>query len=86
MGILKRLVVTRLPAEAAQALRLDAGVSAWSPLVGGGVAAATVAGLHVHTPQGRILDREWSPVRRVKDALRDEAGAGFDTVRDADPA
>jgi hypothetical protein len=67
MGILRKFTPNRLPAEAARALGLDVGtrVLAWSPLVGGGVAAATVDGLHVLTPQGRTLHREWAQVRRA---------------------
>lgn len=67
MGILRKFTPNRLPAEAAQSLGLDAGtrVLAWSPLVGGGVAVATVDGLHALTPQGRTLHREWAQVRQV---------------------
>jgi len=67
MGILRKFTPNRLPAEAAAALGLDARtrVLAWSPLAGGGVAAATLDGLHVLTPQGRALHREWALVRQV---------------------
>jgi hypothetical protein len=64
---LRKLTPNRLPAEAAEALGLAGGtrVLAWSPLMGGGVAAATVDGLHVLTPQGRALHREWALVRQA---------------------
>lgn len=67
MGILRKFTPNRLPGEAAEALGLDAGVRvlAWSPLAGGGVAAATVDGLHVFTPQGRAVHREWALVRQA---------------------
>jgi hypothetical protein len=37
-------------------------VLAWAPLAGGGVAAATVQGLRVRTPQGRLVRRPWTDV------------------------
>ena len=37
-------------------------VLAWSPLEGGGVAAATVEGLRARTPQGRFVRRPWTDV------------------------
>jgi hypothetical protein len=37
-------------------------VLAWSPLAGDGVAAATVEGLRVRTPQGRLVRRPWTDV------------------------
>jgi hypothetical protein len=64
---MRRFTADRLPAAAAAALQLDAGerVLAWSPLVGGGVAAATVRALHVLTPQGDVLRRDWAQVRQA---------------------
>ena len=52
-----------LPAE----LAADLGVTgervlAWSPLAVDGVAAATVDGLRVRTPQGRLVQRPWTDV------------------------
>ena len=35
---------------------------AWSPLAGDGVAAATVEGLRIRTPQGRLVRRPWTDV------------------------
>lgn len=37
-------------------------VLAWAELAGGGVAAATVQGLRVRTPQGRLVRRPWTDV------------------------
>jgi hypothetical protein len=37
-------------------------VLAWSLLAGGGAAAATVDGLRIVTPQGKLIDREWLEV------------------------
>ena len=56
-----------LPADAAAALALADGahVIAWSPLVGGGFAAATRERLHVLTPQGQLLARPWVEVERA---------------------
>jgi hypothetical protein len=52
-----------LPADDATQLGVeDERVLAWSPLVGGGVAAATVQGLRVRTPQGRLVRRPWTEV------------------------
>src|SRR5918911_1801507 len=52
-----------LPAEAAAELGVqDERVLAWSPLAGGGVVAATVQGLRVRTPQGRLVRRPWTDV------------------------
>ena len=64
---MRKFVANRLPADAAAALQLDAGqrVLAWSPLAGGGVVAATVQALHVLTPQGLALHREWADVRQA---------------------
>ncbi len=67
MGLLDRLRAARRPAlpdDAAQALGLAEGerVLAWSPLAGGGVAAATVAGLRVVTPRGQVVRRPWVEV------------------------
>jgi hypothetical protein len=74
VGILRRFVPNRLPVEAAQALELGVGerVLAWSPLAGGGVAAATVEGLHVRTPTGGTLHGEWAQVLQAAW----EAGSG----------
>src|SRR3954465_3615753 len=55
----------RLPLPAAAAADLEVGdarVLAWSPLYGDGVAAATVQGLRVRTPQGRLVRRPWTEV------------------------
>ena len=53
----------RLPAEAAEQLGVAGErVLAWSPLAGDGVAAATVEGLRVCTPQGRLVRRPWTDV------------------------
>jgi hypothetical protein len=52
-----------LPGDAAADLELgDERVLAWSPLHGDGVAAATVQGLRVRTPQGRLVRRPWTDV------------------------
>jgi hypothetical protein len=52
-----------LPAEAAEQLEVAGErVLAWSPLAGNGVAAATVQGLRVRTPQGRLVRRPWTEV------------------------
>ena len=52
-----------LPADAAADLEVGGErVLAWAPLHGGGVAAATVAGLRVRTPQGRLVRRPWTDV------------------------
>src|SRR5918911_4984035 len=52
-----------LPAEDAAALSVeDERVLAWSPLAGEGVVAATVQGLRVRTPQGRLVQRPWTDV------------------------
>ena len=37
-------------------------VLAWAELAGGGVAAATVEGLRVRTPRGRVVRRPWTDV------------------------
>lgn len=67
VGIMRRLARHRLPPDAQRALGLGVGerVLAWSPLAGGGVAAATVSGLHVLTPQGQVLNREWAQIRQA---------------------
>ena len=52
-----------LPADAAAQLGVEAErVLAWSPLAGDGVVAATVQGLRVLTPQGRLVRRPWTDV------------------------
>lgn len=52
-----------LPQEHAEALEIGAErVLAWSPLTGDGVVAATVQGLRVLTPQGRLVRRPWTDV------------------------
>ena len=53
-----------LPAGAAAALQLDPAerVLAWSGLVGGGFAVATLDGLRMITPQGRRIARPWTDV------------------------
>jgi len=53
-----------VPAELAGALELTRAdrVLAWSPLVGGGAAVATVAGLRVLTPRGTTVTGSWSEV------------------------
>jgi hypothetical protein len=52
-----------LPAEGAERLGVvGERVLAWSPLAGDGLAAATVEGLRVHTPQGRLVRRPWTDV------------------------
>jgi len=62
----KRFVRRRrpLPDEAAAALGLDGSdrVLAWSLLAGGGAAAATVEGLRIATPRGKLINREWLEV------------------------
>jgi hypothetical protein len=59
-----RLKRPSLPAEAAAAMELDPAerVLAWSALVGGGFAVATVDGLRLVTPQGRRIARPWTEV------------------------
>ena len=55
-----------LPAEAARALGVqDERVLAWSSLPGDGVAAATVQGLRVLTPMGKLIRRPWVDVSHV---------------------
>lgn len=66
VGFLSRLRPARrpgLPAEAAAALELEAGerLLAWAGLPGG-FAAATVEGLRVLTPRGRLVRRPWVDV------------------------
>jgi len=53
-----------VPAEFAGELGLGPGdrVLAWSPLVGGGVAVATMADLRILTPRGRHLIHPWVDV------------------------
>jgi hypothetical protein len=52
-----------LPPENAAELGVeDERVLAWSPLTGNGIAAATVQGLRVRTPQGRLVRRPWTDV------------------------
>jgi hypothetical protein len=65
--IFRRFSSSRLPADVAAALPLEPGdrVLAWSPLTGGGAAAATVTGLRVLSPTGRTLAREWAQVRQA---------------------
>jgi len=62
----KRFVRRRrpLPTDAAEALGLDGSdrVLAWSLLAGGGAAAATVDGLRIVTPRGKLISREWLDV------------------------
>ena len=50
-----------MPAELLQALGLGPGerVLAWSSLVGGGAAAATIRGLRIITPRGKLISRSW---------------------------
>jgi hypothetical protein len=64
---MRRFAANRLPADIMQELKLGPGerVLAWSPLVGGGAAAATVGGLHVVTPLGQSLQRPWAQVRQA---------------------
>jgi hypothetical protein len=53
-----------LPAEVAQALELGPGdrLLAWSSLVGGGAAAATVRDLRIVTPRGKRMVHSWVDV------------------------
>ena len=52
-----------LPTENAAELGVeDERVLAWSPVAGDGVVAATVQGLRVRTPQGRLVRRPWTDV------------------------
>jgi hypothetical protein len=53
-----------MPAEAAEALGLSGSqrVLAWSLLAGGGAAAATVEGLRILTPRGKLIARDWLEV------------------------
>jgi hypothetical protein len=50
-----------MPPELVSALELGPGerVLAWSSLVGGGAAAATIAGLRILTPRGKLISRTW---------------------------
>jgi hypothetical protein len=60
-----RRAVRRPPLPAKDAAELgveDERVLAWSPLAGEGVVAATVQGLRVRTPQGRLVQRPWTDV------------------------
>lgn len=56
-----------LPEEVRRLLGLPgpARVLAWSPLVGGGWAAATPAGLHALLPSGALVDRPWTDVQHA---------------------
>ena len=56
-----------LPDEARALLGLSADerVLAWSTLVGGGWAAATIPGLRALLPTGALLDRPWTDADRV---------------------
>jgi hypothetical protein len=53
-----------LPAEVAQALELGRGerLLAWSSLVGGGAAAATIKDVRIVTPRGKKIIRPWVQV------------------------
>jgi hypothetical protein len=53
-----------MPTEAAAALGLGGSdrVLAWSLLAGGGAAAATVDGLRIVTPRGKLIARDWLDV------------------------
>ena len=52
-----------LPAQEAEALGVAGEkVLAWATLAGDGAAAATVEGLRVRTPQGRLVRRPWTEV------------------------
>jgi hypothetical protein len=53
-----------LPEDLARTLGVDGDehVLAWSALAGDGVAAATVDGLRILTPQGRLVRRPWTDV------------------------
>jgi hypothetical protein len=52
-----------LPPENAAELGVeDERVLAWSPLVGNGIVVASVQGLRVRTPQGRLVRRPWTDV------------------------
>ena len=62
---LGRRPARRPPLPPADAETLDVTrerVLAWAPLAGEGVAAATVEGLRVRTPQGRLVRRPWTDV------------------------
>ena len=50
-----------MPPELALALELGPAerVLAWSSLVGGGAAAATIMGLRILTPRGKVISRTW---------------------------
>jgi hypothetical protein len=50
------------PEDAAELGVEDERVLAWSPLAGNGIVAATVQGLRVRTPQGRLVRRPWTDV------------------------
>ena len=64
---------TELPADAAEALGVSGErVLAWAELPGGGVVAATVQGLRVRTPQGRLVRRPWTDVDHA--AWDDDSG------------
>ncbi len=64
MRFVRRRGHPALPDDAARDLGIEGGerVLAWSPLVGGGVAAATRARLYVRTPQGHVVARPWTEV------------------------
>ncbi len=64
-GLRRRRPARRPPLTAEAAAELGVAgerVLAWSPLAGEGVAAATVEGLRVRTPQGRFVRRPWTDV------------------------
>ena len=62
-----------LPPDAAQELGVSGErVLAWAQLPGGGVVAATVQGLRVRTPQGRLIRRPWTDVDHA--AWDDDSG------------
>jgi hypothetical protein len=52
---------TAIPAPILHALQFGPGerVLAWSSLVGGGAAAATISGLRILTPRGKLISRPW---------------------------
>lgn len=67
MRLLGRARPPELPEKVAQVLgvsRRDR-VLAWSPLVGGGAAVATIGGLKVLTPEARVIDRAWVDIDRA---------------------
>lgn len=64
MRMFRTRAARAVPGELARELGLGKGdrVLAWSELVGGGAAVATVTGLKIKKPSGGLVDRPWAEV------------------------